>query len=379
MKKESKSKKTFDIKKYIPYVIIVILFVIILVLINNKGVTKSVKNEKVISTTLEETSDLKKGISEVYESTVYIEVEKKPVTTIFGTVQESSSSGSGFIYKTDKKHAYILTNYHVIDDGEKFTVTFTSGKETEAKLLGGDEYYDIAVLRVDVPSDVKVANIGDSSKIELGDTVFTVGAPLGKDYMGTITKGIVSGTNRMVEIKIDDNTYMMEVLQTDASINSGNSGGPICNIKGQVIGITSSKLVGTGVEGMGFAIPINSVMDIIDSIEAGKEISRPYLGVQLLDLTNTFTLQYYYNIKISDDVTFGAVVAYIEDKKPADKAKLKVGDVIVSMDGEKVEDVSHFKYMIYKHKIGDKVRLKYYRDNKLNETTIELSEAIKSE
>ncbi len=343
-----------------------------------KDTTINKKVKTVNSTTVEESSDLKKGISNVYESVVYIEVtSKKSERSIFNS--SSGSSGSGFVYKKDDKYGYILTNYHVIDTGDTFSITFSDGSSSEATLLGGDEYYDIAVLKVDAKSIKSVASIGDSSKVELGDTVFTVGAPLGKDYMGSITKGILSGTNRMVSVSLGSGSYMMEVIQTDASINSGNSGGPICNISGQVIGITSSKLVGTGVEGMGFAIPINSVMDIIASVESGKKIERPYLGIQVLDLSNTFALQYNYNINISDDVTFGAVVAYVESGKPADKGGLKVGDVIVSIDGEKIDDVSHFKYRLYKHKVGDKIKVKYYRNNKLSETTIELTEAIKSE
>ena len=129
---------------------------------------------------------------------------------------------------------------------------------------------------------------------------------------------------------------------------------------------------------MGFAIPIDSVTSIIESIESGKKIERPYVGLQLVDLSNTFTLQYYYNINISSDVTFGAVISYVEKSKSADKAKLKVGDVIIELDGEKVDDVSHFKYLLYKHKLGDKLKLKYYRNNKIEETTLELNEAIKN-
>ena len=242
-----------------------------------------------------------------------------------------------------------------------------------------DEYYDIAVLKIKVDKIKSVSTLGNSSNLELGDTVFTVGAPLGKEYMGTITKGIVSGINRMVSVTLGSGSYLMEVIQTDASINSGNSGGPICNIKGEVVGITSSKLMGEGVEGMGFAIPINSVMDVIDNIESGKEIVRPYLGVQLVDLTNTFSLQYYYGINIGEDIEFGAVLSYVEEKKPADKAGLIVGDVIIELDGQKVDDVSHFKYLLYKHKVGDTVKVKYYRNNKLLETEITLSEAIESE
>ena len=338
--------------------------------INGKTtVVQNVKNKNIKTTTVEEVSDLKTAINNVYEAVVYIEVSG----------DRTSSSGSGFVYKTDDKYGYILTNYHVIESGKKFRVTFNDGTEIDAEYVNGDEYYDIAILKISKDKVKNVATIGDSSTLELGDTVFTVGAPLGKDYMGTITKGIVSGINRMVSVSLTSGSYLMEVIQTDASINSGNSGGPICNIKGEVIGITSSKLIGSGVEGMGFAIPMNSVMEIISSIEGGKEIVRPYVGVQLVDLSNTFALQYYYNIKIGSDVTFGAVLNYVEENKPAAKAGLKVGDVIVELDGEKVEDVTHFKYLLYKHTVGDSIKVKYYRENKLNETTINLTEAIKSE
>ena len=343
----------------------------LLIINSNKNIlVQKVTSETVKTTTIEEVSDLKNAINNVYESTVYIEVSNN---------KGNISSGSGFVYKNDDKYGYILTNYHVIENGNKYIITFTDGTEAEASLVNGDEYYDIAVLKVDKNKIKKVVVLGNSQALELGDTLFTVGAPLGKEYMGTITKGIVSGINRMVSVKLTSGDYLMEVIQTDASINTGNSGGPLCNIKGEVIGITSSKLVGSGVEGMGFAIPINSVNDIIGNMESGTKIERPYIGVQLVDLSNTFALQYYYNIRISSDVEFGAVLSYVEDNKPASKAGLKVGDVIVEIDGEKTEDVTHFKYILYKHKIGDKISVKYYRENKLKETTIELTETIKSE
>jgi len=347
-----------------------IMFGFVALASNSNILVRKVTSENVKTTTLEEVSDLKNAINNVYETVVYIEVSGD---------RGISSSGSGFVYKTDDNNGYILTNYHVIESGKKYVVTFSDGEEIEATFVNGDEYYDIAVLKVNKDKVKKVATLGNSSNIEIGDTVFTVGAPLGKEYMGTITKGIVSGINRMVSVQLTSGSYLMEVIQTDASINSGNSGGPICNIKGEVIGITSSKLIGSGVEGMGFAIPINTVNEMINNIESGVTSSRPYLGVQLVDLTNTFALQYYYNIRISSDVEFGAVLSYVEENKPASKAGLEVGDVIIEIDGEKVEDVSHFKYKLYKHKVGDKILVKYYRENKLGETTIELTESIQSE
>ena len=351
------------------FLIVGMTFMFCAMKLNGNTITQKVINEDVKTTTLEETSDLKNGINNVYESTVYIEVSSD---------RSAIAAGSGFVYKSDDKYGYILTNYHVIDKGNKFVVTFTDGSEAEAQLVNGDEYYDIAILKVDVSKIKKVATLGNSSSIELGDSVFTVGAPLGKEYMGTITKGIISGVNRMVSVKLSSGTYLMEVIQTDASINSGNSGGPICDIRGDVIGITSSKLMGTGVEGMGFAIPINSVLSVIENMEAGNKVVRPYLGVQLVDISNTFALQYYYGINIGD-VDFGAVISYIEEGKPADKAGLKVGDVIVELNGKKVEDTSHFKFELYKYSVGDKITVKYYRNNKISEATIELTEAIKNE
>ena len=346
-----------------------IMFGFIALASNSNILVRKVTSENVKTTTLEEVSDLKTAINNVYESAVYIEV----------TGNRTSSSGSGFVYKIDDNYGYILTNYHVIENGRRYVVTFYDGEEVEASLVSGDQYYDIAVLKVNKDKVKKVATLGNSSMLELGDTVFTVGAPLGKEYMGTITKGIVSGINRMVSVELTSGNYLMEVIQTDASINSGNSGGPICNIKGEVIGITSSKLVGSGVEGMGFAIPINTVNEMIVNIESGTTLSRPYLGVQLVDLTNTFALQYYYNIRISSDVEFGAVLSNVEENQPAHRSGLQVGDVIVEIDGEKVEDVSHFKYILYKHKVGDIITVKYYRENNLLETKVQLTESKKSE
>ena len=372
-KKESMLKKFFVSKVFLSictfFLGMLIMYIGVLT-IGGTTLIQKVTSENIKTTTIEEESDLKKAINNVYESTIYIEVSSNK-----GVI----SSGSGFVYKEDDKYGYILTNYHVINGGNKFKITFTDGSDANADLVSGDEYYDIAVLKVDKDKIKSVSVIGNSSNLELGDTVFTVGAPLGKEYMGTITKGIVSGINRMVSVELGSGSYLMEVVQTDAPINSGNSGGPICNIKGEVVGITSSKLAGTGIEGMGFAIPINAVMDVIENIESGKEIVRPYLGVQLVDLTNTFALQYYYGIKIGADVEFGAVLSYVEEDKPADKANLKAGDVIVEIDGEKIDDVSHFKYVLYKHKVGDTIKVKYYRENKLKETTIILSEAIENE
>ena len=368
-----------DNKNNIYKIIIIILMVIIIGLIGllisgNVEINKKTKETVISSKTVEEQSDIKTAISKVYDAVVYIQVEAINNRTLGGL---QVSSGSGFVYKKKGNDAYILTNNHVISGASKITVTFINGKEVEATLVGHDEFTDAAVLKVNADDVIAVAELGKSDDIEIGDTVFTVGAPLGKEYMGTITKGIVSGTNRMVNVRLDSGSYIMETIQTDATINSGNSGGPLCNILGQVIGITSSKLVGEGVEGMGFSIPIETVNSIIEKLEKGEEIERPYLGVQLADISNAYNLQYYYNINISKNVKYGALLGYVENGKPAANAGLAVGDVVIEMDGEKIEDSSHFRYELYKHKVGDTIKIKYYRGDDIKEASIKLDEKIK--
>ncbi len=374
--KEVEEKKK---NKYIPIVVLCVFGAFFLgcfiTLMTSHIVKRITTDEKVVKTTVKEESDLKNAIKKVYNSTVYIEVEAEQ-QSFFGT-NTVQGSGSGFVYKKDDKNGYIITNHHVISGAKKITVTYINGTEVEASLVGSDEYADIAILKVDAKTIQDVAELGSSSEAELGDSIFTIGAPLGKEYMGSVTKGILSGKNRMVRVELSSGSYLMEAIQIDAAINSGNSGGALCNIKGQVIGVTSSKLVGDGVESMGFAIPIDTVNSIISDLESGKKIERPYVGVQVADINNSFGLQYYSNIKIGSDVKFGAIIGYIESGKPADKAGLKVGDVVVSMDGEKIEDSSHFRYNLYKHRVGDKIKIKYYRENKMDETTISLTEAIK--
>ena len=358
---------------FIPISILLVIIVIALIvfILNDKQLVNKKIKETVVSTkTVEEQSDLKTAISKVYNAVVYIEVKSN---SRMGT---QVSSGSGFVYKKDSKNAYIMTNNHVVEGANNVTITYSDGKETEASLVGADEFTDVAILKVDVKTIKDVVTLGNSDNAELGDTVFTVGAPLGKEYMGTITKGIVSGTSRMVSIKLNSGNYLMEAIQTDATINSGNSGGPLCNIKGEVIGITSSKLVGDGIEGMGFSIPISTVNSIIEKLEKGETIERPYVGVQLSDVANADALRYYYNINISKNVTYGALLTYIEPNKPADKSGLSVGDVVIDIDGEKITDSAKFRYVLYKHNVGDTVKVKYYHGDNEKTTTIKLTEKI---
>ena len=313
-----------------------------------------------------ENNTIKEAINEVYNSVVLIENYKRNI---------KAGTGTGFVYKKDDKLGYIITNYHVINGAESVKVKYIDDKAVDAKVLGGDEYSDLAILSVDADSVLQVAKLGNSVDLELGDTLFTVGSPLGDEYMGTVTKGILSGKNRTVKVNLTNESYMMEVLQTDAAINPGNSGGPLVNIKGEVIGVNSMKLVQNQIEGMGFAIPIDIAKAYIERLEKGEKIKRPLLGVEMTDLTNQYLIMDN-QISIDKKLTSGAVIINVLDKSPAKEAELQRGDVIIEVDGTKVTDSAHFKYLLYKFEVGDNMKVKYNRNGKVNEATIKLNKGL---
>lgn len=282
--------------------------------------------------------------------------------------------GSGFVYKKDDKYGYILTNNHVVEDASEVTVTLSNGEEVQAEVLGTDSYMDIAVVRIDDDQVLQVAEIGDSTEAKLGDTVFTVGTPVSTEYAGTVTKGIISGENREITITDNGTSYMMEAIQIDASINPGNSGGPLVNINGEVIGINSVKLVESSIEGMGFAIPIEVAMSQIDKLENGEAIARPVIGVTLYDLDSLPLIGS--NIDIDDSVKSGVVVDSVERGSDAEAAGLQKDDVITKIDDVTVKGSAHLKYILYKHNIGDTVKLTIIRDGKEKELTLKLTHQI---
>lgn len=319
------------------------------------------KTTKQVSITEENT--IKSAVDKVYDAVVLIQTYKND--KLVGT-------GTGFVYKKDNKVGYIITNHHVIDGGTTFKVKFINGTEVEGKLLGSDEYSDIAVLSVDQSSVISVAEIGDSSKVEIGDTIFTVGSPLGEDYMGTVTKGILSGKDRTVTVSSDNGGSIMQVLQTDAAMNPGNSGGPLVNINGEVIGVNSIKLVQNEIEGMGFAIPIEIVMNSVNKLEKGEKVTRPLIGIEMAELDNTYLL-YKNGIIIDKSVTDGVVIVGVQNDTPASAASLQKGDVLTEIDGTKIDSVAKLRYTLYKYSVGDKVKIKYYRGKDLKETTLTLN------
>lgn len=334
-----------------------------------KGET-TVKTVKDVS--ISETNTLKSAIAKVYDAVVLIETYKG---------NQQIGSGTGFVYKKSDKKAYVLTNHHVVDGADKIKVSFNNGQEEEATFKGSDEPTDLAVLEISATNVTTVAEIGDSSKSELGDTVFTVGSPLGSKYMGTVTKGILSGKDRQVTASGSNGDYIMDVLQTDAAINPGNSGGPLLNINGEVIGITSMKLVEDEIEGMGFALPIQEAMTYVEKLEQGKQISRPLLGIQATDASG---MAYYHNRfgwvvgGSNESDTKGVYITKVEDNSPASMGKLQVGDIITKIDSQGVENMAQFRYNLYKHSVGDTITITYVRNDKSYDTKIKLTEGLNS-
>lgn len=325
------------------------------------------EGEKVVQeVTITESDTIAPAVNKVYDS----------VVTVLNYGNQLQATGTGFVYKTDDKYGYILTNNHVISGSKKIEVTNTENVTVEATLLGSDEYADLAVLRVDKSFVLQVATLGSSTDSEIGDTVFAVGTPVDVKYAGSVTKGIISGKNRMVNVTLDDGgAFMMEVIQTNTAINPGNSGGPLVNINGEVIGINTLKLVEDEIEGMGFAIPIEMATSVLDRLEKGEEIERPLLGVSMVDANNQYAL-FSYKVYLDKDYEKGVVVIDVEKDSPAGVAGLQKDDVILKINDVEIEDTTHLKYILYKYSVGDTIKLEYERDGKTNTVEIKLNKAI---
>ena len=318
--------------------------------------------------TVYEKSSLGASVEKIYDAVVMVK-------SFSG--EQMASTGTGFIYKTDSKYGYVLTNQHVISGADKVLLVMSNDEEIEASVLGGDEYLDLAVMRIDKSKVTQVATIGSSEKMNLGDTIFTVGSPLGEDYRGSVTSGILSGKDRLVTVSISSSSssdWLMKVIQIDASINPGNSGGPLLNVNGEVIGICSMKLVDDEIEGMGFAIPIEYAMSHIDSLEKGKNIEWPLLGITMANVSNTQLLARN-GISIDQSITSGVVVVSIAQGTGAALSDLKSGDVITKIDGNKVKDYAYLRYELYQHQAGDTIDVTYIRNGKETTTKVKLSKS----
>lgn len=277
---------------------------------------------------------------------------------------ETYSEGSGVVYMKSNGKGYIVTNNHVISGSDAVQVQLANGKTVSAKVVGKDSTTDLAVLSIDAKYVTQTAEFGDSKSLQAGQTVIAVGSPLGSEYASTVTQGIVSAPARTIETS---SGHQQTVVQTDAAINPGNSGGALVNSAGQVIGINSMKLAqssdGTSVEGMGFAIPSNEVVTIVNELVKRGKITRPQLGVRVVAL-NGIPEAYRSRLKIKSNLKNGIYVASINKNSSASRAGMKSGDVITAVDGKKVDDVASLHSILYSHKVGDTVNVTVNRNGR---------------
>ncbi|MCD5027936.1 trypsin-like peptidase domain-containing protein [Enterococcus asini] len=289
-----------------------------------------------------------------------------------------ASEGSGVIYNKDGDSAYVVTNNHVVEGSDGLEVVMSDGTKVKGELMGTDAVTDLAVIKISSDNVEEVATFGDSSALKVGEPAIAIGSPLGSQYANSVTSGIISSVNR----PISDSTSGVNIsaIQTDAAINPGNSGGPLVNIAGQVIGINSSKIASTStessdisVEGMGFAIPSNDVVKIIDQLQKDGKVTRPALGINMVDLSSVTSQQQEQILGVPSSVKSGVVITNVMNATPAEKAGLKQYDVITKVDGEEVTSATDLQSILYGKNVGDTITIAYYRGDKESTAKVDLT------
>ena len=327
-------------------------------------------------------TEITKVVAEVKNAVVSV-INKQSTSrnNLYGTQQTggelaTASEGSGVIYKNENGYAYIVTNYHVIAKSQELEVLLADGTREKAELVGSDQWTDLAVIRIANTNVSTVAEFANSDEVEVGQTAIAIGSPLGSEFATSVTQGIVSATNRAVATDVDGDgqeDWVVTAIQTDAAINPGNSGGALINSAGQVIGINSMKISKSSVEGMGFAIPSNEVVSIIKQLETDGKITRPALGISMVNLSSV-NERVIEQLNLPRDVKNGVVIAEVMAKGSAKAAGLQAYDVIVEMDGQKIQGIQNLRKVLYSHKVGDKLEVTYYRNGQKQTTTISLTE-----
>ncbi|MFC3882196.1 S1C family serine protease [Bacillus songklensis] len=291
------------------------------------------------------------------------------------TQDTETGTGSGVIFKKTGDRAYIVTNNHVIEGANKVEVTLASGQKTQARIVGADPLTDLAVLEIESKYVDKVASFGDSSKLRPGEQVTAIGNPLGLQFSRTVTQGIVSGTERTIPVSTSEGEWDLNVIQTDAAINPGNSGGALINSAGQVIGINSLKISQSGVEGLGFAIPSNDVIPMVNDLMKNGKVKRPYIGIGLENVSELPPYVQREELNLPSGVSGGVVVTGVEPFSPGAEAGLKEKDVIVSINGTDVKSIGELRKYIYtKAKVGERVQIELYRGGRQMNVSLKMSE-----
>ena len=391
---EESMKKIQNISKKIGQLLLIILISffsgvlgsLTILQLNQKQETNTQNSTTITQTSVKNENSTTKAVDKVKDAVVsIITYSANSQNSLFGygesdtdtNTEQVSSQGSGVIYKKDGEYAYIVTNTHVINGAKKVDIRLADGTKVPGEIVGTDTYSDIAVVKISSEKVSAVAEFGDSSKLTVGETAIAIGSPLGSEYANTVTQGIISSLNRTVSLKSEDGQAIStKAIQTDTAINPGNSGGPLINIQGQVIGITSSKIAtngGTSVEGLGFAIPSNDAIKIIEQLENNGKVTRPALGIQMVNLSNLSTTDLQ-KLKLPDSITSGVAVRSVQSNMPAN-GHLEKYDVITKVDGNPITSATELQNALYSHSVGDEMTITYYRNGKEETTTIKLDKS----
>ncbi|EUP05354.1 S1C family serine protease, partial [Staphylococcus aureus] len=359
--------------------LVILMGIIILIVILNAIFNNVNKNDRMNDNNdadAQKYTTTMKNANNTVKSVVTVENETSKDSSLPKDKASQDEVGSGVVYKKSGDTLYIVTNAHVVGDKENQKITFSNNKSVVGKVLGKDKWSDLAVVKAtSSDSSVKEIAIGDSNNLVLGEPILVVGNPLGVDFKGTVTEGIISGLNRNVPIDFDkDNKYdmLMKAFQIDASVNPGNSGGAVVNREGKLIGVVAAKISMPNVENMSFAIPVNEVQKIVKDLETKGKIDYPDVGVKMKNIAslNSFERQ---AVKLPGKVKNGVVVDQVDNNGLADQSGLKKGDVITELDGKLLEDDLRFRQIIFSHKDDLKsITAKIYRDGKEKEINIKL-------
>lgn len=372
MKKDGKLIKVLETIAIIILVVsfIVLVYCVYISISTDKKYESDYEAEKTVSTVANNGEEnISETIKRVNNSVVGISKIKNKGSTIFlekGT--DSLGLGTGFIVSED---GYIVTNQHV--SGEKNStcyVTLEDGRIFKADVVWADEDLDLSIIKIKI-TGASYLSLADSDEINIAETVYAIGNPIGYEFQRTVTSGIVSGLDRTIKIEENEKSYYMEnLIQTDATINPGNSGGPLIDKKGNVIGVNSVKI--TTAEGIGFAIPINNIKPVINKLSQKGSFNAATLGVFAYDKD----IVPYINEELGKNMILdnGIYVASVVKNSPAEKANLKIGDILLEIDGIKLNKMATLRTHIYEKEVGDTVKIKYIRNKKENEVSIKLAE-----
>ncbi|KAB7647028.1 MULTISPECIES: S1C family serine protease [Staphylococcus] len=361
--------------------IAIIIGVILLIIILNAIFTNVNKNDHTNDSALTPTNkhytDTMKSANSTVKSVVTVENEGSKNTSVPNNTSKADNEiGSGVVYKKVGDSLFIMTNAHVVGNKDKQKITFGNNKSVQGKVIGTDKWSDIAVIKAkSADNSVKAITIGNSNHLVVGEPIIVVGNPLGVDFKESVSDGIVSGLDRHVPVDIDkDDSYdvLMKAFQINAPVNPGNSGGAVVDRDGKLIGIVSLKIDMNNVEGMGFAIPINDAQKIANQLEKEGKVEYPNTGIKIKNVADIDDDERQ-SIKLPNSVKNGIIVGEVKPNAPGDKSGLKKDDVIVELDGKRIEDNLRYRQIIFSHREDkSKLKAKVYRDGKVINIDIKL-------